>query len=293
VKHSPNRRRLVIRLAELSLLCLLILIAAAHILCSGTLRVPRRTYHLSDWQPIETTARDGAILRGWFTARSTPPYDCVLVLHGINDTAKSAAGFAPTFLDAGYAVAIPDARGHGRSEGELITYGVLERHDVLAWARTLRARGCQRLYALGESLGAAVLIQAAAVEPAAFHAIAAESAYADLRTVGEYRVRKFARLPAPIVSVLVASSIHYARLRYGLDLNQASPVDAIGRTTTPILLIHGMADDLTPPSHSESLSRANPRAQVWLVPRAGHVQASAVAAREFRERVLEWFAAHR
>jgi len=77
------------------------------------------------------------------------------------------------FLAEGYAVLVPDIRGHGRSGGDLVTYGVREKYDALDWAHWMRREGCVTLYGLGESLGAAILIQATAVEPV-FSAVVAE-----------------------------------------------------------------------------------------------------------------------
>jgi fermentation-respiration switch protein FrsA (DUF1100 family) len=290
-------KRSVILLTLLAAGALLILGVASDILCQGVLRVPRRQVIAPpavgvDWRDAAVTAGDGVVLRGWFATAPAHGDDCVVALHGVADTSASAAGFAPMFLAGGYSVLAPDSRAHGRSGGDLVTYGVLERHDALAWARWLRQRGCRRIYGLGESLGAAVLIQAAAIEPA-FRAIVAECSYADLRTVGEYRVRRIAGRAAPLAGLLVESAIVYARLRYGVDLRDASPEAAIARTRTPILLIHGLADAETPPENSRRLARANPDAPLWLTPGARHVGASAAAPAEFRWRVLAWFAEHR
>ena len=41
--------------------------------------------------------------------------------------------------------------------------------------------------------------------------------------------------------------------KYGLDFRAASPEAALARSTTPVLLIHGLDDRLTPPEHSEIL----------------------------------------
>ena len=65
--------------------------------------------------------------------------------------------------------------------------GLLEQYDTLDWARRMRQEGCTRIHGFGESLGAAVLIQAAALEPA-FAAIVAECPFAELRQIGAYRV---------------------------------------------------------------------------------------------------------
>ena len=70
------------------------------------------------------------------------------------------------FLERGYAVLIPNSRAHGASGGEFVTYRLLEKYDVIGWAHWMKAEGCAKVYGLGESLGASILIQAAAVEPA-------------------------------------------------------------------------------------------------------------------------------
>jgi pimeloyl-ACP methyl ester carboxylesterase len=199
------------------------------------------------------------------------------------------------FLTQGYSVLVPDSRAHGRSGGEFVTYGLMERYDVIGWARWMRTAGCRKIYGLGESLGASILIQAAAVEPV-FTAIVAECPYADLREIGEYRVRQALRIPAfissPAARVLVSTGMLYAALVDGLDLWQVSPIESIAQTSTPILLIHGLNDVDTPPSNSQRLAASNPRDPLWLVPNAKHIGASSAAPDEFRRRVLGWFAAH-
>ncbi|HBY61689.1 MAG TPA: hypothetical protein DEH78_17850 [Solibacterales bacterium] len=257
------------------------------VLSEGSLRVPRRP---SDAQE-EIASFDGVKLRGVF--KTAPGASaCVLVLHGIGDSSRGALGFAPMFLDAGYSVFAPDSRAHGASDGELVTFGIHEAKDILRWAAWLRERGCGRVYGLGESLGGAALIQAAAQEPA-FAAIVAECPYSDLRSIAEYRVTQTAGawLAVP-VKAAVASAMLYTRARYGVDLNAASPVESARGLQTPLLLIHGLADHNTPPSHSQAIAAANPRIATWFVPGATHTAAAFKEPAEFRRRVLSWFGSH-
>jgi pimeloyl-ACP methyl ester carboxylesterase len=121
----------------------------------------------------------------WWLRPAVSNGNCIIVLHGIADSRSSGVGFAPMF--PGYVVLAPDSRGHGESGGAYLTYGLLEKHDVIAWAHWMREKGCHKLYGLGESLGASILIQAVAVEPI-FSAIVAECPYADLREMAEYRI---------------------------------------------------------------------------------------------------------
>ena len=195
------------------------------------------------------------------------------------------------FLNAGYSVLAPDSRAHGASGGEFVTYGLMEKYDVIAWTQWMRKAGCHKLYALGESLGASILIQSAGVQPA-FSAIVAESPYADLREVAEYRVRQMGHLPEIFARLVVGASMLYADWVDGLDLGQVCPLQSIAHASTPILLIHGLRDAQTPPENSERLARACPCASLWLVPNADHTAASSAEPAEFRRRVLAWFAEH-
>ena len=200
------------------------------------------------------------------------------------------------FLNQGYAVLLPDSRAHGASEGRFVTYGLLEKYDVLAWANWMMRAGCRNVYGLGESLGASILIQAAAVRPV-FAAIVAECAYADLREIAEYRLRQMLPMPAflsvPAARIAVISGMLYANWAHGLNFQQVSPIRSIAQASSPILLIHGLKDFRTPPSNSEKLASANPRDPLWLVPNALHTGAAAAEPDEFRRRVLGWFAEHR
>jgi len=218
-----------------------------------------------------------------------------MVLHGIGDSRQGGAGYAPIFLDEGYSVLLPDSRAHGSSGGELVTYGLLEKSDVISWAYWLRQHDCKALYALGESLGGSVLIQAAALGTD-FRAIVAESPFADLTAIAEFRVRQIFHLPpllqSVIPSLLVPNSMTYARFRYGIALRQVQPIESISRTATPILLIYGLRDSRTPYWHSQALARASASSVLWLVPNAEHTGAYSTAPAEFRRRVLGWFAEH-
>jgi uncharacterized protein len=85
----------------------------------------------------------------------------------------------------------------------------------------------------------------------------------------------------------------YAHLRYGVDLLQPSPLEAVAHSSIPVLLIHGDADKNIAPRHSQLIAAAAPdHAELWLVPHAGHTMAWAAAHSEFESRLLGWFASH-
>lgn len=293
-------RSVAIKVAIFGGAILAALILGAGALCNANLYPPRNTSEslpatrLGDWHDVSLVSRDGVPLVAWFAKPASKTNNCVIVLHGVGDSRAGSAGYASIFLGSGYNVLLPDSRGHGASGGDIVTYGIREKFEVTSWIAWLRGQGCQRIFGLGESLGGAVLIQAATVTQG-LNAIVAECSYSDLKSVANYRVAQRIAIPhvsGPLAILMVEAAIEYAKVRYGIDLEEASPISAIEEIRTPILLIHGLADTETPPDESMELANRNSRAVLWLVPRAKHVGAYAANPAMFRARVLNWFAEH-
>ena len=196
-----------------------------------------------------------------------------------------------------YMVLLPDARAHGNSGGELATYGLKESTDIHRWIDWIEANGHPHcMFGLGESMGAAQLLQALATDTR-FCAVVAESPFATFREVayarfgrpfhtGPWLGRTFFR-PAVDVGFL------YVRWHYGLNMEKASPENAVEHSRVPVLLIHGLNDTNIPPYHSDMIQAKNPSdIVVWKVPGAVHTGAHQAAPEEFDHKVLDWFASH-
>lgn len=249
-------------------------------------------------EPVEIRGRDGAVLRATYARpNSLDNGNTVILLHGVADERSGMIGFARLFLANGYRVLLPDSRAQGASDGKFATYGVLERDDVhrwLDWASATSHNSC--VYGLGESMGAAILLQALAGDDRMCAAVA-ESTFATFREIADIRVGQFAHtgpwLGKTLARPMIDSALWYVRLRYGVDLDQANPLDAIARTCTPVLLIHGLSDPNITADNSIELHQASLHSsELWLVPNAGHCGASAVDKSQFDERVLLWFGQH-
>lgn len=245
------------------------------------------------WQPVRIAAWDATALDGWVFRPDHPKGAGVILLHGIGDTRAGVRDEAAFLLRAGYTVLTPDARGHGTSGGDIITYGIREGGDVHAWADWLFAKaGVDHLYGLGESMGAAILLESLAREPR-FRAAVAEAPFAEFREVAFDRLAQKTALPPLLFRPIIDLGMVYGRLRYGVDLNEASPAAAVRDTRVPILLIHGTEDRNIPIRHSRELHALNPASTVlWEVPGGHHVDALATAGQEYVTCVLDWFGSH-
>jgi pimeloyl-ACP methyl ester carboxylesterase len=83
-------------------------------------------------EDLIATAADGSKLRGWTVRPQNPNGSWILLFHGVADNRIGVIGQAHFLLGAGYSVVMMDARAHGASEGQMATYGWLERHDTTA-----------------------------------------------------------------------------------------------------------------------------------------------------------------
>jgi fermentation-respiration switch protein FrsA (DUF1100 family) len=246
---------------------------------------------------VQVKAADGAVLRGWLFVPKGPHPNYVILLHGVGDNRLGMFRIARMLLKDGYAVLDVDSRSHGESGGSLVTYGILEAPDVHAWADFLYAtEPVKNLYGLGESMGAAVLLESLAVEPR-FEAVVAESPFSTFDAIAHDRIyQDFHSAAWPVRALagpIIFAGLSYARLRYHVDLETASPIEAVRRTSTPILLIHGLRDTNIYPQHSRDLLMANPRhITPWFVPKAKHTGALDTDPAAFEQRVTTFFEAH-
>jgi dipeptidyl aminopeptidase/acylaminoacyl peptidase len=200
---------------------------------------------------------DGVILDAWLFLPPKPNGSGVILLHGVGDTRRGMYEHARFLLHNGFTVLTPDVRGHGSSGGDITTYGIREAHDVRNWADwLLRNHFIDSLYGLGQSMGAAILIQAARSEPR-LRAIVADCSFASFEEIAFDRFTQASSLPAAAFWPVIRMGFLYGRLRDGVDLRLASPVKALHKTTAPTLLIHGIRDSNIPIRHSRELYAAN------------------------------------
>lgn len=308
-------RRTPIRLPEMHIAYVLMGLYAIATLGMGIvlaeffLHLPKR--HVDDgvvfrdrvWQQFHASvedvsikAADGSVLKAWYVRPPQPRDEAVVLLHGITGNRVDPSGFGDIFLKQGYSVLLPDSREHGESGGRIATYGILERDDVRRWVGFARKRDPGCTYLLGESMGAAIGLQAAAVTPQ-LCAVAVESPYANFREISYERLGYETHLGTFFWETLgrpaVEVAIVYARIRYKVYLPDAAPSRAVQDSHVPTLLIAGTEDRDIPMHHAqELLARCEQHCWLWIVPGANHGGASTVVPVTFEFSVLDFFQKH-
>lgn len=292
MKNKPGRRRL--KLVEK--LCLALTGAAAlaalllYLVVVG-LTTPRRDRNIGaaaglDCRDVRLKTADGLEIASWYAPGTRP--QAVVLVHGIHANRAYLLPQARILSQAGYHVLLIDLRGHGYSEGRLLTYGYLEALDVRAAVDYLLARpGVEQVGAIGHSLGGAAVVRAAAGDER-IAALIVQSSYSSLRLAVEESFEQFAFVPqwpfAPLVIAL-------AEARTGFQIEQVdSARDLAAMSPRPVLIVHSLDDTLFPPHHAEQMYQAAPEPkEIWLLSGLPHVNAISGHEEEYAARMLAFF----
>ena len=251
------------------------------------LRERRETYAwLSEqplWERVSITAEDGETLVAHaLVCRPDSPRWAVLC-HGYAGTWGSMMPYARSLGEQGFNLLVPDMRAHGESGGRLIGLGLLDRRDVVLWARCLVEGGlglpvaaapCTDILLLGQSMGACAVCSALGEPdlPAEVRVAVADSAVSS----GCDAVAGFiGALGLPVHPLIELLRLNLKVRPRGYDIADVQPERSLGRSQVPLILFHGGRDLSVPVSSSEVLARAaGSRARLVVVPGGGHCTSS-------------------
>ena len=243
-------------------------------------------------RPFSVRAPDGIELHGWKVNARTPNGNWILLFHGVSDNRTGVLGHAEFLLRHGYSVVMMDARAHGESGGSVATYGWKERYDTTATVNALcSSESVRHLGALGVSMGAAIALQSAAVEPR-IEAVVAEDPFANLREVSyDYAGLELSPLLGKTLFRLATIIAMQGMAKAGgFNPDDVSPEKAVAARSFPILLICGTRDHRIPCRHAERIYRASRgQSELWVVAGAGHAAALGRAPAEYETRAITFF----
>jgi pimeloyl-ACP methyl ester carboxylesterase len=235
---------------------------------------------------IDFPSRDGLMLSGWYVPSQNKA--TIVMCHGYGGNRLMVSPIARLLINHGFGALMFDFRAHGRSAGDLSTWGWLETDDLLGALDALKQRpevDPTRIGVLGFSLGGQVALRTA---PGCerIRAVAAEgpspAVLADHQLSPRVTLKKI--LFMPYLWLLYA----YHRLLVGTPV----PVGVIASmemiAPTPLLLItSGEAGEKLFLHHL--FSRAKDPKTLYEIPEARHVEGVLARPEEYEQKLVEFF----
>jgi len=244
-------------------------------------------------EPFIVQTQDNLTLRGWIippcavSGGNRAHRGTVIFLHGVGECKSQGLPLANLLFKNGYTTVLVDFRAHGESDGDICTYGYREKDDIrrIIDELELRVGIVQPLVLMGISMGAAIALQTAAIEPR-IKGVIAEASFIDLKTaVLEYEYKTIRLRSRLLQTIILRRAERYANF----SAEEVSPLSAVRKIGVPILFIHGTDDPRVPYKASESLFQhaAGPK-ELFVVQGAHHTDVWKVGGTEYEQRLLRF-----
>ena len=201
-------------------------------------------------QELWVTSFDGLKLYGrYFEYAPGAPIE--LMFHGYRGSAdRDLAGGVQRGFKLGHSVLLVDQRCSGKSEGNIITFGVKEHRDCLSWLEEICTRyPNNKLILTGISMGASTVLMAAGTPlPENVVGVIADCGYTGAKEIIKSVIKTIGLPPAlcyPFVKL-------GAKLYGQFDLEEGSALEAIRNCKVPVIFFHGEDDTFVPCYMSQS-----------------------------------------
>lgn len=225
-------------------------------------------------QKLEKTTEDGIRLIAQEIFTEEESHKWVLLLHGYTGWKEAMYPFAAWYNQQGYHVIVPDMRCQGESEGDFIGMGWTDRLDNMLWIDYILEQDSKAEIVIhGQSMGAASALMMTGEEslPDNVKAVVSDCAFTDAYTMFGEKMKEWFHLPE---FPLLDTANLMLQLRGGYDLKDASALDAVKKSETPTLFIHGDQDEMIHVDMTRELYKAASceEKELLIVKGAGHAQ---------------------
>lgn len=224
-------------------------------------------------QDVWITSEDGLKLHAVYFPRGGES-KVVVCFHGYtSEGMKDYIALSDYYLKRGYSMLLVDERAHGKSEGEYIGFGCLDRRDALLWVNWAVEKCGEQVQILlhGTSMGGATVLMASGLTlPRQVKGIISDCGFTSPKEVFTHVLHSMYHLPAfPVIPA--ADFINKRKAGYGMD--ECNAAREVRKATVPILMIHGDADTFVPVCMCEEIYEncASPK-QKLIVKGAAHAE---------------------
>lgn len=239
----------------------------------------------SDWQ---LTSTDGLKLSAYYLPAEKDQHKTAIIAHGYMGQASDMPQYAKIYHDLGYNVLMPDARGHGKSEGDYIGFGWHERKDYLQWIdRVIKKDPQSEIVLHGVSMGGATVMMTSGEKlPDNVKAFVEDCGYSSVKGELNYQLKQMFNLPSfPLIPVTSLVT----KIRAGYFFGEADAIKQLNKNKRPMLFIHGDQDDFVPYSMLAEVYAATkgPKEQ-YVVHGAKHAEALSSDPSMYQKKVTEF-----
>jgi alpha-beta hydrolase superfamily lysophospholipase len=193
-------------------------------------------------QRIEIQTVDNLKLTGyWIKSATDSAKGLIILVHGIGGNKEAFLGLSKELAEKGIESIVFDARAHGESEGEYVTYGYKEKEDISKIVDLVKASNpALKVGIWGNSLGGAVALQSLAVDKRIEFGIS-ESTFTELdKIVYDYQKKLAKGVGAKFITDY---SLSRAGQLADFDPEQVKPIESVKHIEQPMLIVHGDADE--------------------------------------------------
>lgn len=207
-----------------------------------------------------------------------------IMFHGYRGSGeRDLCGGVQRCFDLGRNVLIVDQRASAHSDGNVITFGICEHRDALAWLdyAVKRFGPEQKIILTGISMGASTVLLCAGYElPSNVVCILGDCGFTSAKDIITQVINGM-KLPGKLLYPFVRLG---AKLFGGFDPDETSALESVKKATVPIIFIHGAADDFVPAEMSARMYEVCPtEKQLVMVPGAGHGAAYLMGREQYYE----------
>ncbi len=240
-------------------------------------------------EEMSITSFDGLTLRGKFYEYA-PNAPIELMFHGYRGTAeRDLSGGVERCFKLGRSALLVDQRGCSASDGNVISFGINEHRDCLAWLDFAMQRFGKdvKIILTGISMGAStVLMVSDQTLPPNVLGILADCGFSSAKEIIKKVIRQMG-LPAELGYPFVKLG---AKLFGHFDLEARSAVETVKNATVPVIFFHGDQDDYVPCEMSRiNYEACTSRKKLVIIPRAGHGLSYPVAPDLYLDALREFF----
>ena len=209
-----------------------------------------------------------------------------LLIHSYRSSHSFMNPYAAEYQKRGYNTVQPDNRAHGSSGGKWIGMGYLDQFDILCWIRYILEKDPDAEIVLhGVSMGASALMMLSGQEglPENIKVIIADSGYTSASDYLTWKLKQ--RFHLPPFPVIPIANISF-KIAAGYYMNDASAIEAIKKSNTPTLIIHGQDDQTVPVEDAYRLyEAATCRKDLYIAEGAGHGEAVFIDSETYWDKV--------